>query len=156
MGGCEGGRGQHWTRQLLGQHRKKDREGEKRGRAGGSVCVCVWGAKSCIGKMTLAELRGSCSLNHQPSNLPLSLFLPPICVFFRLLMKHSDRASARGLAFPRRASRKKSSFCTEADFQLPVHFSFDRTHCPLRLIFLERALIDSGKVQLSRVRLFCV
>lgn len=78
------------------------------GEAGGSVC----GAKSwtVLVKWHWQRQRGFCCLNHQPSlKLPLSLFLPPMCVF-RPVMKHSNRASARGLAFPQCTSRKKSSF----------------------------------------------
>lgn len=119
-----------------------------------------WKVLCCIGKMTLAEPKG-CLLLKPSALQPPSVPLPsPNCVF-RPVMKHSDRASAQGLAFPQCTSRKKSGFCTEACTfsQLAVHFSFclqNTEHSVHSCLFLQWSLIDSVKVQLSQTGLFGV
>ncbi len=151
--------GQNWTRQLLGQQwrRKKERRGKRRESKRQHVW---WKVLSCIGKMTLAEPKGSLLL--KPSALQTaSVPLPSPYSVFRWVMKHSDRASAQSLAFPQYTSRKKSGFCTEACtfLTLPVHCSFwlqTTEHSVHSSLFLERRLIDSGKVHLSQVGPFGV
>lgn len=111
----ERGGGQNWTCQLLGQHRSRKERG-----GGGRRQHVWWEVLSCIGKMTLAELKGFLLL--KPSCLlPPSVPLPsPNCV-----LPPGDETFRQGLAFPQSTSRKKSGFRTEVCTfsQLPVFFS---------------------------------
>lgn len=131
---------------------EKREQGEKRRERRRQRVWCK--VLSCIGKMTLAKLKGFLLL--KPSALqPPSVPLPsPNCVF-RPVMKHSDRASAQGLTFSQCTWMKKSGFCNGACIfsQLPMRFFFclQATEHSVRACF-----IDSGKVQLRQVGLVSV
>lgn len=76
-------------------------ENREQGKKEGEQEAAWWWVLSCIGKTTLAELRGlRCS--QIPPSSPISVFNP--------IMKHSDRDSAQVKLFHH--AHRRRSFCT--------------------------------------------